>query len=261
MLQANSLGAFDKLTKEVNYINTEEFVFKDVFENAAANLKLPQTTGSYEVGRARPVETLLRYRDGSLFLGKYANEKGNLFVCAAPLNTTYSNLAQSGEIFVPMVYKIALTANKDKAIAYTIGTQNTLETENRISAAEMMYKLKGSAEEFIPEQRNVGKKIILGINNQIKESGYYNLYLKPEEILDKFAFNFDRKESDLACLTTDELTTQLGDNVNIVQVNNSTNLTTLIGELDKGVALWKWCIILALVFLAIEILLLRFWKG
>merc|ERR1712127_24497 len=118
----------------------------------------------------------------------------------------------------------------------------------------------GKTEEFIPVQRAIGNKVVLGINNQILQAGFYNLYLNPTEKLNKFAFNFDRKESNLDYYNSTDLATVVGDQIQIIEGTNAVDITQLIGERSRGIIMWRWFIIAALVFLIIEALLLRFWK-
>ena len=260
--EANQYVQFVKEEKAVGSVNYEEFIFKDVYENRRANLQLPVTQANYKLttfGRSKE-EKLLAYRDGSTFLGKYSFDKGNLYVCAAPLQEDYSNLVKNGEIFVPMLYKMAISSAKAQRIAYTIGQDDYIETDNRITSAEMVYKLKGEAEEFIPEQTTVGSKVVLGTYDQVKSAGFYNLFLKEDALLSKFAFNYDRKESELECWNEAALKTQVGENINVLTANADTNYEQLIGQRSQGIPLWRWCVMGALLFLLIEGLLLRFWK-
>ncbi len=259
---ANELVAFEQQERMVSNINTEEFTFKDVFENKNSNLKLPVTQANYKISTfaSRAEERLMTYRDGSSFLGKYKTGQGNLFLCAAPLDDRYNNLVRSGEVFIPMLYKMAISSSKDRAIAYVIGQDEIIETPSKVTDGELVYKLKGQQEEFIPEQKLVGSKALLGINNQISEAGFYNLFLNENEILDKFAFNYDRKESLLKYLSEDDISTQKGAKMSLVSATENANFTQLIGERSRGVVLWRWFIIFALIFLFIEALLIRFWK-
>ncbi len=259
--QANELERFETDAKEVSYVNLEEFVFNDVFENVNSNIKLPSTKGQFKLTKfgSRREEVLLRYRDGNTFIGKYRQEKGNLFLCAAPLNVTYNDLVRNGDVFVPMLYKMALSTGKDHKISYAIGSDNILETDNRTKQGETVYKMKGSQEEFIPEQRNIGVKTILGVGEQVKEAGFYKLFLEKDNPLASFAFNYDRKESELEYLTLEELKTFASAKVDIID-NPTEDFTTLIDERKRGIVLWKWFLIIALAFLLIETLLIRFWK-
>ena len=260
--RANELQVFEQTERSVANINTEEFIFSDVFENRRANFKLPVTQGNFKFSNfsGRGEERLLTYRDGSTYLGKYQRDQGHLYLCAAPLGQDYNNLVRSGEIFIPMLYKMSISAAKDRRIAYTIGKDEVIESDNKITGAEMVYKLKGQAEEFIPEQRIIGSKVALGVHNQVKDAGYYNLFLYEDQPLSQFAFNYDRLESDLQYYNEDDLANLAGERMKIINASSVADLTPLIGERSRGVVLWRWCIVFALVFLGLEALLLRFWR-
>lgn len=258
---ANELEAFEQQERQVVSVNTDEFIFRDVFENAGANLKLPVSQGNFQFTRySRSEEPLLIYRDGNSYLSKYQIERGNLYVAAAPLDESLNNLVLSGEIFIPMLYKMAISAGRARKIAYTIGNNEVIETNHRGTGSDIVYKLKGESEEFIPEQRIIGAKVFLGVNNQISQAGYYDLFLDPQEILGAFAFNFNRKESDLQYYTSQDLQYLVGDLAKVISVNDNSVLTAQIEERSQGIVLWRWCLILALLFLGAEVLLLRFWK-
>ena len=94
----------------------------------------------------------------------------------------------------------------------------------------------------------------------MQEAGFYDLFLNPEDKLAKFAFNYDRKESELDYYSGDDLINYVGPLVNVIETTDSAILTAKIEERSKGIVLWRWCIILSLIFLALEVLLLRFWK-
>jgi len=64
----------------------------------------------------------------------------------------------------------------------------------------------------------------------------------------------------LSFYNQEELGGLVGDQVAIIEGTSATDFTEIITTQSKGTALWKWCLILALIFLAIETALLRFWK-
>ncbi len=262
MFNANEITEFEQKERGVSYINTDDFVFKDVFLNQNANLKLPTTQSNYKMTRqgSKKERVILRYRDGNTFVGKYRHGAGQLYFCTAPLHPDQSDLARNGDIFAPMIFKMALAANRTNHIGYTISKDQLLETENRKTNLETVYKVGGPSDEFIPEQRVVGSRVRVMLNNQIQEAGFYNLYLDEEEVLEKYAFNYDRKESVLEYLSSEELTALGTKGFTLLKDQSDKNFTDLIGSRSNGTQLWKYCIILALIFLAIEILLLRFWK-
>jgi hypothetical protein len=260
--RANTFSALETKERKVSYVNFQEFIFKDVFEDRRSNLKLPISTANYRLNKKASTkeEVILRYRDGGTFMGKYKLDKGHLFLCAAPLRQEYSDLVKNGEIFVPMLYKMALSATSENKIAYIIGQDEVLETDNRTSTADMVYKMESARSSFIPEQRNMGSRMILGMNNQIKKAGFYNLYLNKETILDKYSFNYDRQESYLSFYSPEELMQLLGERVAVVEGTNRNDFQEVINAQSKGNPLWKYCLFACLLFLGIETALIRFWK-
>lgn len=259
-LAANGISDFSSQEREVFKINSREFIFANVYERIDRNLKLPVTSGNYTFSNftSRGGETLLNYRDGSPFLQKYIKGKGILYVNAAPLSEGTNDLVKIAEVFVPMIYKMSLSTGETKPIAYTIGNDNLAETNNISLGVETIYKITGE-QEFIPGQTKVGNKTIIDFNDMITKAGYYDLTVN-DTIVDRYAFNYDRTESMLDFMGVQDLKSKFGDNYEIYEDFLKADISQLIKDRDKGKSLWRLFLILALVFLAIETLLLRFWN-
>ncbi|MEM1326750.1 MAG: BatA domain-containing protein [Bacteroidota bacterium] len=260
---ADELRDYQPQQRVVGSINTDEFIFNDVFENTNNNLKLPVSQANYRLSSfsTRGQETLLVYRDGSPYLTKYQVGQGNLYLSAAPLNEELNDLVRNGEIFVPMIFKMAISAGEAPKIAYTIGQDRVLEAEHRVTQGEQIYQLRNASKEFIPEQRIARSKVVLNVNNQIEADGIYSLSLEANETLHQYAFNYDRQESNLTYFSADDLARQVGERMTVLDEAAEANFEQLIGERSRGKILWRWCLILALIFLGIEVLLLRLWKS
>ena len=262
-LRANELGEYRTAERRVGRLNAEAFVFQEVFENRNANLRLPVTTGNYALTRygSRPEERLLTYRDGSTYLGKYRRGDGHLYLSSAPLDTDVNDLTRNGEIFVPMLYRMALSTARAQKIAYTIGDDELLPAEHRSTVNEPVYKLRGETGEFIPQQQILGSKVNLSVGNQVDRAGYYRLVLDEAEApLDVFAFNYDRTESDLSYFAPAALRERVSEALTVFEDTDDSVFLAEITQRSQGTQLWKWCLALALLFLAIESLLLRFWR-
>jgi hypothetical protein len=280
-----NLQSFSTAKRSVADINTNEFVFKDVYLNTNANnLKLPETVGSFALGHGSREEVLLRYRDGGIFVAKYKSDNGNLYLCAAPLDAQYNSLVKSAEVFVPMVYKMGLSRGSSGRIAYTIGKDNTIEIENKSANIDKnTYKITPSVPqrgmpaagntaakspplgdlggEIIPEQRILGSRAVLTLGTNIRTAGFYDLYLKQDSVQNVFAFNYNRNESNLNYMDEKGMAVLGAKPDNILKANAATNFVEMVGERSRGIVLWKWCIIAALLFLLAETLLIRLWKG
>ncbi len=258
---APRLGGFEQEDRAIHAINTDAFVFRDVYQNRDLPLKLPLTHGNFRLEAGSVAgETLLTYRDGQVFLGAYNRGKGVLYLCAAPLSETYGNLARSGEVFIPMLNKMALSNVRNRPIAYTIGREEVVETAVPARGAEQVYRLVGKDGAFIPRQRSIGARLVLGMERNIGRAGYYDLVAGTDTVLAKFAFNHDRRESDLRCLDGEELRGRVPANVAVLTSQATADFQAVVSDRDRGTVLWKACVILALLALAAETVLLRAWR-
>lgn len=260
---AGTIIGTNKSVKEVASINTEEFIFSDVYINTSKNLKLPKTTLSIDINNSASglQEKLLVYRDGTSYLNKYKVGDGQLFVCAAPLDKESNDLVYNAEVFVPLIYKMAITTTKHKNLSYTISNNLAIETDNLRQSGDYVYKIKNEKLEFIPGQIPSGNKITLEVDDQVKSAGFYDLMLN-DQVTGKLAFNYNRRESDMSLYDESALAPLVNHNTKLKIMNDAlqANISTSIAEKDRGVVLWKWFLIAALVYLAIEALLLRYYK-
>ena len=261
-LGANRLAPLEQKERKVASINYQDFIFSDVYENESERMKLPISQANFPLRKSAKAaeQQLLRYRDGSSFLGKYKVKDGFLYLCSAPADPESSDLSKNGEVFVPMLYRMALESGKRQQIAYIIGQDQNLESEAQAQQQETAFKLGNGQVEFIPEQRRLGNHLLLGLNNQLQQAGFYQLYLDPKTVLDQFAFNYNRRESQLDFFSLEELKTAAEGRYNIIDGNYGQDFGSLVLEETEGAALWKYFLLLALLALLLETLLLRLWQ-
>jgi len=257
-LQANTLTSYETESRSVSQINTEEFIFSEVYEYVGRNIKLPASSGGFGLTnyQNRDEEYLLQYRDGGDYMVKYQRGKGHLYLCTSPLDSDVNDLVLNAEVFVPMLYKMAIASEQQQKISYTIARDEIIEVEGQSASAETVYHITGE-EDFIPAKTNLGSRVLLDVNGQIRTAGYHALSLDDNKVAD-LAFNYDRMESNTK-LTARSMLQELATGPQFTLFDNaiSAELGTQISEKDKGIVLWKWCLIFALIFLAVETLLLR----
>ncbi len=260
-LAADNFKQVGVAQKEVSKINTNDYIFSDVYLKRNKNLKLPITQTSFTVSNyaSRGRINLLDYRDGSPFLMKYKKGNGFLYLCASPLDAKQNDLVLNAEVFVPMVFKMALAKATASVGSYTIGKNRLIEADKIQVSNSETFKITGP-KEFIPKQNQLTNKVMIDVMDQIEEPGIYKLNYA-DKMLMNLAFNYDRKESDLSYYSADELRNKFEKKgISIIENAKDANFTELIGEKEKGVSLWKWCLIFALIFLALESLIIRLWK-
>jgi len=245
----------------VGAINRNEFVFQDVYEKNNRNISLPVVNQRFvlQPGIRSSSRQILGFKDGNSFIDASQIGKGQFYFCVTPLDISVNDLVKNAEIFVPMLYKMTMASNIPDRLSYTIGTDNVIEVNRNIDNSEIPFTISGE-KEFLPTIRNVGEVAQLDVQGQIEKHGIYKI-LNKDVLTKKLAFNYNRKESDPSSLDQNTLQEILGVKAMIYDPTESGfNIKDNIIEKEKGLILWKWFIILALLFLGIEIMLLRFVK-
>jgi hypothetical protein len=259
-LGAATIGKMNEESAEVFQLEQEAFLFNDVYETQQERIQLPKVS-AYSSPQARGrlgEEKLLRFRDGDPYLSQYAVGNGYLFLSYAPISNEFNSLTTEGEVFVPLLFRAALISDQNLKLAYTIGKQSSFSIKKEFGVGEADYRIEGAVD-FIPLQRNMGSQMLIDLQQQITQAGFYKLLAK-DSLVRKLAFNYDRAESDLSPYNREELRTLLPENWQIMKLVEGESITRKVNQAVSGIELWKWCIILTLVFLAIEQLILRFWK-
>jgi hypothetical protein len=251
---------------KVDKIESQHSIFADVFENKKSvpeNLDLPVVKKYFQVSKnlRTKEETLLKLQSGNTFLFLNDYKKGSVYFSSVPLNEEFSNLPRHA-VFVPIMLKAAFMASSEIHPSLVIGRDEEVESGNPVNTGENVFHLKNDELKFdvIPEMKNVENKSYISVHDQVKKAGNYVL-TGDNKIQSWLSFNYDRNESQLSCFTPDELNEiiQKRSDLKLNAINpESADLTHTIAMLTEGTRLWKYCVLLALIFLAIEVLLIRF---
>ncbi len=245
---------------KVSDINLQHPIFKGVFSQLPNKLDLPVAKKYVQFSNSTRSnkQNILQFPGRRVFLSQYSIGKGKVYLSAVALDEQSSNFVRHS-VFVPIMYQAAFLSLRDSRLFYTIGKDQFLETNKISLSANQSLKLKKGNFEAIPDVRSSEIGTRLFVSDQIREKGIYRL-LKGDSILSVFAFNDSRLESDLSYLSKDELSDKLPDNRLEIFSPGKASIQNSIKAVNNGVQLWKLCLILALVFLAVEILLVRFYK-
>lgn len=255
---ASELQPYKQQELQVGKINTDAFIYNDVFTRIRPNMRLPKVNASFpKAGSGTRGQSLLSFRDGSDFTTFYTQGKGAFTVATAPLDREVSDFSQQPEVFVPLLYKMAIYTSDFSPISYTIGIDQLISIESINTTISKDLRISGAAE-FIPGISALGSRFLLDMQDQVKEAGFYQVYHE-DRILSSLAFNYDRKESDLTLTDPEDII--VNQNVRMWTDESNRDFTQLIEESHQGKQLWKWCIVLALFFIAMEIALIRLWKN
>ena len=231
--------------------------FRGIFSGYDASMTMP--VSSRRLAWSKSSEDILRFRGGTPFLSRFDRGNGKVFLMAAPLDEQFNTLVNHA-LFVPVMYKLAMSGYKqEQALAYTLGSTTIRIPLKEAPAKDGVFKLEQDSTSFIPEQQIRGGSLYFNIPDELDKAGFYTLKYQDKTIA-MLAFNYNKAESELDQYTPDELKALVGDRPN-VHVYDYGDVFSVKGEFEKryfGVKLWKYCLILCLVFLMAEIALIRF---
>ncbi len=240
--------------------------FMDIFDSSTQKELLQMPSESAVLTWQAVGEKLLQFRNNQPYLTSSKVNQATVYLLASPLAKEWGDFARNA-LFVPIMYKIAALSVRQEPSAYSF-KENTFTIDVSNAPQNASFKLKRGKLEIIPVQYLNGKQLTIELpkanqlnDNQEIESGYYELMLngKTERLL---AFNHDHTESQMDFYSTDELKSIFAGkkNVQIFDQIDDSNFVKTFKEQNFGKSLWKYFLIAALGFLAIEILLIRFFK-
>jgi hypothetical protein len=236
--------------------------FKDVFGNQNRPSLMPKV--SPVIRWSRSDANIMRMRDGEGFLGEFSSGPGKVYVFAAPFSSTYSDFTQH-VLFVPVMYRLAMQSyQRDQQPSYRLnqGTIAVNVAEAVKNSGEQVFKLSKDSTTFIPSQRLQAGILRFDVPAAMREPGFYTLSLNGKTVA-SLAFNFDKRESELASYSADDLRQLIGPNrpnVQVYDVKTGESVAAKYKAERVGTPLWHYCLWIALASLLAEVLLLRFMR-
>ncbi|TYP74962.1 BatA domain-containing protein [Aquimarina intermedia] len=244
----NQLDAtpFNALIPAENLITTIHFdhpLFKGVFDKKIDNFQYPKVKSYFPVNSTR---SILSYTDERTFLYNHKN----LYVFTASIASDKSNFKNTS-LIVPVLYNVGKESLKQPVLYYQVGKLNSYDVQIPLDQDEII-SLYSEQETIIPLQQNFTNKVRITTDETPTRAGMYTL-TKGDEFFDHLAYNYGSSESRLKYHTL-----KPGNDYTVADT-----ISLLFDELKENNRVqefWKWFVIFALVFLLLEILLLKYLK-
>ncbi|WP_282143971.1 BatA domain-containing protein [Cellulophaga baltica] len=231
-------------SQEITHINFDHPIYSNVFDQKVNNFQYPEVKTYYSLDAKQ--SPLLSYASNEPFL---LGKRGFYFF-TSPLSSELSNFKNS-PLIVPTLYNMGVESLKQQELYYTIGKNNSVTI-----AVEGIYddvlKISNATNEYIPQQQSLNNKIVLNFNEVPSEDGLFTVKNK-ETNFKHLGFNYPRTESNLTYLDLE----------NSKDIYTPTSISDLFDTLEKDDSkneLWKWFVILALLFGLIEIGIQKYLK-
>ncbi|MCW5516656.1 BatA domain-containing protein [Muriicola sp. Z0-33] len=236
----------EKLDRElkVTGISFDHPLYQNVFEREVTNFQYPMVSQYYRV-QSRAAKILSFQNDAPFLL-----EANGIYLFTSSLDNKNSNFKNS-PLIVPTLYSMATNSLKLPRLYQYIGANKEVDIPLVIGQDDIL-KVSLNEYEFIPEQQYFANKTRLMFGDTPKEDGIYTV-TDGDNKVQNLSFNMPRTESDLRYINID--------NLNADSKNDS--IAALFDQIEKDnrvTTLWKWFVILALLFMLTEIVIQKIFK-
>jgi hypothetical protein len=252
-------------------LHHEHPLFSGVFSRAPNRVDLPSARGWHNRQKpGRRERNLLSFSDGRPFVTAGTHGQGRFYISAAPFSSEWTNLAQHA-LLVPMALRMAESATSSGLHMEVSGTDSNVLLSAEDAQASDRYELKPTS--------NLDQSILLSaqavpgglqVNLPLRDimPGGYDIVRAKETplgtdsltILMALGVNPAKAESDLQILSPEIWEQSLitaGWKRSEVISSDAQDLVAAVQTLDSGQPTWIMLIALALLFLLIEMMLLK----
>jgi hypothetical protein len=239
----------------ISPLSVSSVFLKDAYKQIPSNLLLPQIKTYYRLNSSPRSDKIVYLKDGSEILTKTDFGSGSVFQSSVPFDSNTNYI--SSELFVITQLKIAFSKRKMQSIASEINSINPVY----LPETSGLIHLKKGGLDFVTESYTHSSGSRFWLNDAISVSGIYSVFNSEELPIAKLALNYSRKESHQNYLEEKSIEEIFVNTQFTMNKNNMASVLKSTQELQNGSQLWKVFILVCLIFLLIEILLLRFVKS
>lgn len=248
---------------KIKKINNEDPFFRSVFDEKPDKLNLPTVAKAYASNASTKTQAV-----GLIFLQNgnslYTKSLGslNVFLFTSSLTPSFGSFT-SNALFSTLLLRTAELSKRRTPISLTIGEDSKFPLFLKVRG-ESPIRLKNNQIDFIPslfQKNGISYLSLSGLEVlEILESGTYQILGGIENGV--LSLNYSRNESDISSFTPSEITekfeTQGIKHLNFSEISEGQSLTKI--DLEKPYEYWKLFLFFALMWVLIEMVLLKFWK-
>jgi hypothetical protein len=241
------LGEADQ--KEIQIVEGNTLM-KDVYRKIDNTSEFPVAQSVFVI--VEPHEPILKLRQGSTFLGK--SNVSNLYFLTSPLRDNFTTFPNHS-IFLPTLYRIAdesIDRSKD------LFTYPNMYFESSELLPDLPPKIVTDLIEIIPEFRIKDQGGLIRVPSNLLP-GFYHV-VQRQDTMNTFALNLPKTESLFDGPTYSEIVDLFKDspNVNVMSMSQESQ-EELLASTESN-SLWKYALILALIFITLETAFHRYLK-
>lgn len=239
-----SLGESVEQQVKLTNIQFDHPLFEQVFEHQVSNWQYPSFQQYYNTSFGGT--TVLGLEDGSPLL---SGNNGS-YVFSAPLQRALTNF-KSSPIIVPVFLNIAKESLPLPELYYQVGRLETFALKANLGT-DQVVSLADSLESFIPRQQARLNNVNIQTQELPERDGIYKALLQADTVA-SLAYNYPRDEGNLTYANPEDWE-------GVRTQESLAEMFEFLAEANSVRSFWKWFAIFALIFLLIEMLILKFYR-
>jgi hypothetical protein len=244
--------------QQVTALEVNDVLFEQTFSFLPEQLSLP-AVNQYFGYQAKPDDrVLMRMTNGAPLLVRRAVGQGNVLLFLAALAPEWTDFQQHA-LFVPTLYRAALLGSSSSQLAYRLGAASQLSLSAAGGVLNGLISLQNEQLNYLPEVRKQGNRLRLDLKSGELVPGHYQVHEDGKPVPNMgIALNGDAAESQLGSWSENDLSA-MAERAGWEWFEVSK--AELAGQFQISAsdsALWKWLLLLVLVFLLLETLIIKF---
>lgn len=248
-------GKIKNNTQRISYIEQNSDIYKKTFKNLKKDALMPEVYKYYILKEDKDVlsENIWLSENNNIIMSHSKFYSGNSYVMACALNNKWTNIT-THKLFVPALWNIAHSKTKNHNLYYTISKHDKVFIDNKNSKEKIIHITNKKNKIDIIAEYKISKhqESYLNLHNQIRKASNYNLVSDGENFA-ACSFNYSREESDLKFHSLSDIKKLSSENISIISdTDTNTNWKEELINQDNGNELWRYLLILCLLFLMLE---------
>ncbi|MEJ6617423.1 MAG: BatA domain-containing protein [Crocinitomicaceae bacterium] len=260
-LNLPGIGSAISSGTKINSINFDDPFFSGVFESKPERLNLPSVSKVFQATPNSSVSELITLKNGlPLFASNH--QKGNHFMFYSSLSESFGGFTKDA-LFSTIILRISELSQRVTPDFISIGSDSRYPIYATLSEQAPIH-IKNELIDFIPPSFQVSGTNYISLSgiSEIDQLNSGNYDIVTDKPIGAISLNYTRNESILNYYTQEEIKNHLANSgfktINYSEIGQSSTLSTV--DLNKPLSYWKICVILTLIFVAVEMLLVRFLK-
>jgi len=258
-LGVNNWSFSKVVSQKISKIDFKHPLYQFVYKSIPKNPIYPNVNRAFSISTQGNGRTVLGLDDESPVLIDFSLGLGHVYQSAIPLDKSWSDFPLVGYLFYPTISNIAMGNKAQKPLFGWLDENSNVEIDNLTTTGIERFELQNESNAVTAEIMNrTGKTYLFPSTAVLKADIYKIKNALNNKVLGHVALNVNRTESNIEFFNGSQLI-GIASNIGADVYENTLSTHPVLAK-NRGVidTSWKWFIVFALLFVLIEIFLLRF---